>query len=161
MIRLRPATVDEAGLLSSLALRSKAYWGYSTTFVEACATELQVDRHHLTGSLFRCTVAELEQEIAGYYVLEKCSLSEWELDAFFIDPPHIAQGIGCQLIEHAKSTAASLGGSRILIQSDPNAAGFYRKAGGRLLDTRESDSIPGRYLPVFSIDVSEYRRCDL
>lgn len=160
-IRLRPATVDEAELLSDLALRSKAYWGYSATFMDACANELRVEQDRLTSPLVRCTVAELEQDIAGYYLLEKRSLSEWELDAFFIDPLHIGQGIGRQLIEHAKLEATFLGASRILIQSDPNAAGFYRTSGGRLLNFRESDSIPGRYLPVFSIDVSVYRKYEL
>lgn len=159
-IHLRPAKANEAEYLSALAMRSKAHWGYSATFMDACAEELRVEQDSLTGPLFRCTVAELdrdserERKIAGYYLLEKHSLSEWELEAFFVDPPHIGQGIGCQLIEHAKSTAACLGANRILIQADPNAADFYRKFGGRLLNYRESDSIPGRYLPIFSIDVS-------
>ncbi|MEM9513078.1 MAG: GNAT family N-acetyltransferase [Cyanobacteria bacterium P01_E01_bin.48] len=129
--------------------------------MDACENELIVEQNSLTSPIFRCTIAELAHDIAGYYLLEKHSLSEWELDAFFIDPPYIGQGIGRQLIEHAKSAAASLGANRILIQSDPNAAGFYQKFGGRLLNVRESDSISGRYLPVFSIDVSGHHKYEL
>ena len=34
-IAMRPARADEAGSLSSLALRSKAQWGYDAKFLEA------------------------------------------------------------------------------------------------------------------------------
>ncbi len=155
-IHLRPARLEEAEYLSALVIRSKAYWGYSADFMAACAGELRVERESLTNSLFRCTVAELGQAIAGYYLLQRRSPTQWELEALFVDPPHLGQGIGRQLIEHAKSTTASLGAGSILIQSDPHAASFYRAVGGRRLNHRESDSIPGRFLPVFSIDVSNH-----
>ena len=34
--------VDEADRLSDLAFRSKAHWGYSPEFMEACREELRV-----------------------------------------------------------------------------------------------------------------------
>ena len=45
---LRPARVDEAGLLSDLALRSKAHWGYSPEFIERCRTELCYSKQQLS-----------------------------------------------------------------------------------------------------------------
>lgn len=41
----------------------------------------------------------------------------------------------------------------MIIQDDPNAEAFYLAAGGVRTGDRESDSIPGRFLPLFVIDV--------
>ena len=38
-IKIRNAVVSEAKLLSDLAMRSKAYWGYSKEFMEKCRAE--------------------------------------------------------------------------------------------------------------------------
>jgi hypothetical protein len=37
---IREAVSSEAALLSALAMRSKAYWGYSSDFMEKCRAEL-------------------------------------------------------------------------------------------------------------------------
>ena len=46
----------------------------------------------------------------------------------------------------------------MIIQGDPNAKNFYLKVGGKLTGERESASIPDRYLPVFTIDLTENNR---
>ena len=43
----------------------------------------------------------------------------------------------------------------MIIQGDPNAKNFYLKVGAKLIGERESASIPGRYLPVFIINLTE------
>src|SRR5215831_20528801 len=48
---IRPAREDEAGELSDLALRSKAMWGYSPEFVEACRASLTVTVEDIRGTL--------------------------------------------------------------------------------------------------------------
>ena len=52
-----------------------------------------------------------------------------------------------------RTTAARRAGT-LLIQGDPHAVKFYEAAGGRQTGVRESDGIPGRYLPVFEVEVS-------
>lgn len=79
--------------------------------------------------------------------------TEIELDSLFVEPEHIGKGFGRLLIEHAKSTAAKMGATRLIIQGDPNAERFYLAAGAFVTGTRESGSIPGRYLPTFAIDL--------
>lgn len=96
-------------------------------------------------------VAELEGAIAGFYILERVSGEEFELDALFVEPARIGQGVGRRLIEHAKQAVAAQGGRRLVIQGDPHAERFYKAAGGVFSGRRESDSIPGRYLPVYVI----------
>ncbi|HSS64204.1 MAG TPA: GNAT family N-acetyltransferase [Gammaproteobacteria bacterium] len=146
---IRPAAASEAAQLSALALRSKAHWGYSAAFIEACREELTYDSDYLgTNTVF---VAESDAGIVGFYALERISESEAELTAMFVEPKHIGRGIGCALITHAKETARGSGFRSIIIQGDPNAVAFYQAAGGARCGERESGSIPGRVLPLFRI----------
>ena len=48
-----------------------------------------------------------------------------------------------------------LGSKVMIIQGDPNAQNFYLKVGGKLIGEKESASIPGRYLPVFIINLTK------
>ena len=40
-ITLQEAVLDDAECLSRIAIRSKAYWGYSAEFMDACIEELR------------------------------------------------------------------------------------------------------------------------
>ncbi|MCC5809653.1 MAG: GNAT family N-acetyltransferase [Ectothiorhodospiraceae bacterium] len=150
-ITLRSAQAGESGLLSELACRSKAYWGYSREFMEACRKELSESESGLFGPSRYCTVAEFNGTVVGYYALQSLAPDECELEALFVEPRHIGQGIGRALIEHAKSRARRNGARFMVIQADPNAVKFYLAAGGVQVGERESGSIPGRYLPEFEI----------
>ena len=123
--------------------------------MEACREELRVRPENLSNESFRYNIAELNNHIVGYYALERLSESTWELEAMFVEPAHIGTGIGHLLIEHAKKTATELGARKLMIQGDPNAERFYRAAGGALVGERESGSISGRYLPLFSIELAK------
>ena len=157
-IIIRDAAPDEAALLSDLALRSKAYWGYSDEFMEACRQELTVLPSHIKNGRMHYSVAERQCNTVGFYAIERLSDSEFELAALFVEPMHIGSGVGRALINHAKNHAAALGGRVIIVQSDPNAEKFYRAAGGRLTGVQESRSIPGRLLPTLEI-LPEETRC--
>ena len=74
-----------------------------------------------------------------------------ELEALFIEPDQIGKGLGRALIEHAIQMSHSSGATRMIIQGDPNAERFYLAAGAVQVGERESDSIPGRMLPLFEI----------
>jgi hypothetical protein len=105
-VATRRARPNEAAVLSELALRSKAYWGYSDEFMEQCRAE----------------------------------------------PNCIGRGIGRTLIEHAKSGVRRRHGTTLLIHGDPHVERFYRAAGGQLIGTIPSESIPARSLPLFRIE---------
>lgn len=148
-IAIRPAIASESAQLSALALRSKAHWGYSIEFIEACRQELTYDSEYLLRN--PVFVAEIDTGVVGFYALERVSETESELTAMFVEPEHIGRGIGRALISHAKETARGLGFGAIVIQGDPNATVFYQAAGGTRFGTRPSGSIPGRDLPLFRI----------
>jgi GNAT superfamily N-acetyltransferase len=152
---IRPARVDEARLLSELALRSKAHWGYSPEFLEACRAELSYGEGQLLSACMRFFVLESARRIVGFYALERQSRTDYELDALFVEPAFIGRGFGRLLIEHAKTVASAMGGTKLIIQGDPNAERFYLAMGGVLTGIQESGSIPGRFLPTFSVDLRE------
>ena len=148
-ILIRPADIGEAQLLSALALRSKAHWGYSAEFIRACRKELTYDPDYLRANTV--FVAEAGGKVSGFYALERVSENEAELGAMFVEPDCIGLGFGRALISHAKKTASRLGIGAIVIQGDPNAVDFYQAAGGTPCGKRESGSVPGRMLPLFRI----------
>lgn len=117
--------------------------------MQACRAELTYREDDIRNGHFY--VAEVDQTVVGFYAIDPLSEHEVELDAMFVEPAYIGQGYGRALIEHAKSTAAGLGHSTMVIQGDPNAERFYRSAGGEITGTKESGSVPGRFLPTFAI----------
>lgn len=152
-IALRCAVPEEASFLSSLSLRSKAHWGYSEDFIKSCVEELTFTPGQLENDDFNFVVAQTDQAIVGFYATKRLTLTQFELEALFVEPKHIGFGIGRQLIEHALDSIRTSNGAVLRIQGDPNAENFYIAAGGRKIGSKESGSIPGRYLPLFEISL--------
>jgi N-acetylglutamate synthase-like GNAT family acetyltransferase len=142
---IRPARADEAGLLSDLALRSKAHWGYDADFLEACRAELAVSADYIR----RAPVFVLEEDgrVVGFYGLREQG-TELELLYLFVEPAVIGGGHGRRLWEHAVWTAARLGFQKITIESDPYAEAFYLAMGARRVGVVPSSARPGRVLPL-------------
>ena len=149
--KIRQALPTESEHLSKLAFRSKAHWGYSNQFMQECLEELTLDNSYI-GSNPTFVIATLKN-IIGFYSLEHISTSEVELSYLFVDPDFIGKGYGGKLMAHAKKEAQHLGYSKMIIQGDPNAEGFYRSVGGLQVSIRKSASISNRELPIFSIDL--------
>jgi GNAT superfamily N-acetyltransferase len=153
---IRPAKGDEAVLLGELALRSKAHWGYSEEFMDACTAELTYTPEEVAAGGFR--VLEDDGDVRGFYALIKISPNTLELAAMFVDPGHIGRGYGRALMQHALAEARETDHiERLVIQADPNACGFYERAGARLIGERASDSIAGRVLPLYEIHTADTR----
>ena len=96
-------------------------------------------------------VLEQDGQLLGMCSLKELTPEEVDLDMLFVAPSAIGLGVGRQLVEHVKGIAAASGYRTILVESDPNAAGFYEKMGGRLVGHRAVPSIPGRALPLYRI----------
>ena len=152
MTGFRRARPTEAPLLSELAVRSRAYWGYPLEFMHACRDELSVDPESIDADGRFYETAIEDDRIAGFYTLD--GRGEFiELEALFVEPEHIGKGIGRQLIDRARRRAVELGARILTIQGDPHALEFYLAAGAVVVGERESDSIRGRMLPLLEIDL--------
>jgi GNAT superfamily N-acetyltransferase len=150
-VELRPARPDEAEQLSDLALRSKAYWGYSDEFIEACRAELTYRPEQIESS--RIVVAVAAEGVVGFYALAG-DPPVGELDGMFVDPDHIGNGAGGALFEHLLDAARQAGFTALQIGADPNAVGFYERHGAVRIGEEPSASIPGRMLPVLELDLT-------
>ena len=153
--RLRRAGPGDAAALSSLAFKSKAHWGYDIEFMKRCRQELTYSADQIEAARFRFMICEIDGAPAGFYALELLGDSKAELDALFVLPEFIGKGIGKLLVDHMKSEARLLGITTVTIQGDPNAEEFYAAIGATPAGYRESASIPGRYLPVFTLVIGE------
>jgi len=154
-VRLRRAGPGDADALSSLAFRSKASWGYGIEFMKRCRAELTYSAEQIESPRFHFMVGEIDGAPAAFYALEIKAEHEAELEALFVRPDLIGQGLGTLLVEHMKAKARRLGVACVTIQGDPNAEEFYASIGAQAVGYRESASIPGRYLPVFTLDIGQ------
>ncbi|MFJ3833200.1 GNAT family N-acetyltransferase [Streptomyces sp. NPDC090046] len=127
MVEVRAARPAEAEDLTGLVMRSKAYWGYGRGFLAACAEELRIRADDVTAR--RIVVAENERgEVLGVASLEGAGPLA-RLGLLFVEPSAVGQGVGRLLYRDVLRRAAELGVRRLVIDSDPHAAGFYRAMG--------------------------------
>jgi len=153
--RIRASDPGDAPKLSALAIRSKAYWGYADEFMQQCRNELTWSADHISARQFDFQSCFSGEELVGFYALNYIDEQLAELEALFVEPVHIGSGIGRRMIEHAKIRATSKRVTKILIQGDPHAEEFYLATGAMRCGSRQSSSVPGRRLPLFSIRLDQ------
>lgn len=146
---IRPARDGECALLTRLALRSKASWGYSEQFMADCVAELTISGEDIREHAF--FVLEQGGDVIGFCALRQSDDGRGELIDVFVEPSCLRQGHGRRLVEHAKEAARMQGWRSLVVEADPNAQAFYRSCGGRQIGTVPSGSIPGRRLPLIEI----------
>jgi GNAT superfamily N-acetyltransferase len=71
----------------------------------------------------------------------------------FAEPGVLRRGVGRTLFAWATDVAREKGATRLIIDSDPGAAPFYRRMGAYDLSQAPSGSIPGRMLPRLAINL--------
>ncbi|WP_293746636.1 GNAT family N-acetyltransferase [uncultured Paraglaciecola sp.] len=149
---IRFAKPEEAQLLSELAQCSKGHWPYDADFLASCKEELTYNESQLASPQYCFKVAELgNQTIAGFFALNFSESDSPELEALFVDPVLIGQGWGKQLLNAAVSVAKEHKAKSIKLQGDPFAEDFYLANGAVKVGETESNSIPGRFLPLLEI----------
>jgi GNAT superfamily N-acetyltransferase len=144
---IRPAWPGEAETISALAVRSKAHWKYSPEQMAVFRSELTVTPEQIPGR--RAHVLEEAGCLVGFYTLLPRDAKVAELEHLFVEPTELGRGVGTALFHHACGVALRAGFRDLVIQSDPNAAGFYRAMGARL-EREIPSSIPGRTIPYFA-----------
>lgn len=144
MLSLRPARDGECDALTALCLRSKAAWGYDAAFMERCRDELTLTPNRLKGSLSQ--VADDDGRLVGFAEIVVDGDTA-RLEKLFVEPGDFRAGAGRRLFDWAVRTAAAKGASVMTIESDPQAAAFYRRMGALDDGAVASASIPGRMIP--------------
>ena len=143
------ATISDLQKLTEIALKSKAFWDYSDAQIESWREDLTVTYKMFEDwNIYKYLI---ENEIVGFYILNRVNIRTSVLEFLFVTPRFIKQGIGKQLLDHAIEYCIEGSCAILNVLSDPNAEAFYLKNGFKLLATRES-SIPGRLLPELELE---------
>ncbi|MDX2159832.1 MAG: GNAT family N-acetyltransferase [bacterium] len=148
---IRRAVADDADALTRLTIASKAYWGYSRSFMRKARPYLTVTPAQIADDAI--FVLETDGQIAGYYqlveMLQRPSVI-W-MESLFVGPAFIGKGVGSALFDHAAHLARSLGYASMELEADPNAEDFYLRKGAVRIGGRESGIQKGRVLPLMRI----------
>lgn len=152
MKSIRRAQTIEAPILTQIALAAKRHWGYPENWIDAWREDLTITAEFV--QYHEVFAAVVNDTLIGFYALVKCE-ERTVLDHLWVLPEWIGKGIGRQLLIHALKRASANGARQIEIVSDPNAEGFYRKAGARKIGEVLS-AIEGqdRRLPRLAMDTS-------
>lgn len=126
-ITILPVRPADCPRLTQIARAAKAHWDYPPEWLTEWRDVLTVTSDYLN----RATVhkAVLDGTIVGFYAL-RGGADGLELDHLWVTPEVIGQGVGRLLFAHAVDAARGLGAHRIVVESDPNAVGFYEHMGG-------------------------------
>ena len=149
---IRPASVDEASVLTTIALDAKRYWGYPEHWIKHWEADLTISPEFIRAN--HVYVAEVAGEVRGFYAL--CvSGAKAELEHMWVTPSCIGTGIGKELFLDAMKRAAALEIRDVELTADPNAAGFYERMGAKRIGETDSpvDGVP-RKLPRLKINPS-------
>ncbi len=150
MLRLRPAQLADAAVLSALAFRSKAHWGYDDAFMAACRDELTISHDRITNDFV--VVAQIGDDVAALGCLSQKG-QDGEIEDVFVAPECMGQGVGRALMAALIDRARTLGLRRLALDADPHAEAFYARMGFVTVGKSPSGSIPGRFLPRMAMDL--------
>jgi ribosomal protein S18 acetylase RimI-like enzyme len=152
---IRRATAGDSPSLTRLALEAKAHWGYPAAWLDAWRDALTITPEYIESHtvLVAGSVAE-RPRILGVCALEERG-DRWQCEHLWVDPGAHRVGIGRALVKCALTIAGRRDpGCVVRVESDPHAAEFYRRLGGREVGAVPApmDGDAGRVLPLFELD---------
>ena len=149
---IRPASVDEASVLTTIAHDAKRHWGYPEHWIKHWESDLTISSDFIRGN--HVYVAEEDGEIQGFYALSVTD-NKAELEHMWVTPARIGTGVGKELFLDAMDRSTAMNIKRVDLTADPNAAGFYERMGATRTGevVTEMDGQP-RLLPRMKIEPS-------
>ena len=122
------AKPEAAAELTAIAFAAKRHWGYPEEWIAEWALQLTITPE------FVCEhptfVAREAAEILGVAAIEMDDLlREATIIHLWVKPLAMGRGVGSLLFVACEEAARHAGATRLKVESDPNAEGFYRKMG--------------------------------
>ncbi|WP_298782309.1 GNAT family N-acetyltransferase [uncultured Polaribacter sp.] len=146
------AIASDAKRLTNVALKSKAFWGYSNELIESWREDLTVSEQMVQQMIVYKYMQD--DEVVGFYILNQPENKTIELEFLFVLPKFIGKGIGKQLLYHSFEKAKSLHCLDMIVLVDPNAKYFYKSKGFVTIEKKKS-SIANRFLPLMKKDLNK------
>ncbi|MCG1036207.1 GNAT family N-acetyltransferase [Polaribacter sargassicola] len=146
------AVISDAENLTDIALKSKAYWGYSSELIEGWRSDLTVTPK----TIQTCNVYKIlaDKMAVGFYVLNNPKDDLIKLEMLFVLPLFIGKGKGKKLLTHAVEKAIETKVKTIELIADPNAIPFY-KSQGFLEKSKVGSAILDRFLSLMQKDLKQ------
>ncbi|MEG0327000.1 MAG: GNAT family N-acetyltransferase [Erysipelothrix sp.] len=145
--QIRKCRVDDIRKLETLALDSKASWGYDSTYLEKCHDVFVLDSILDENQTSRLVEDGL---IQGFYVIIHQDEKD-VLDYLFVNRDCMGEGIGKilwdDMVSHMRANVLD-------IEADAHATGFYEKQGAVRVGNTTS-SINQQLVPLL-----EYKKTD-
>jgi GNAT superfamily N-acetyltransferase len=146
---IRAAVPDDAEDLRRITAAAKGHWGYPAALVLPWAAAYDFSATTLASREVFVAVAERRPVAWAGLVPPVDGISL--LDDLWVEPPAMGGGIGRALFQESVRRAGELGAVSVEWETEPNAAGFYERMGGRRVGERVSEW--GRPLAVMSVPV--------
>ncbi|WP_291576359.1 GNAT family N-acetyltransferase [Clostridium sp. UBA4548] len=144
MISMNPASSCDCEELTNLAIRSEAYWGYDSNYMDRFKEIYKVDKEFINNNP-TYIIKENEDIVGSYGIL--ISEEESALEYFFIEPKYIGKGYGRLLWNHAIDICKRLNIKEFEIVTSPQAKEFYIKMGAKYQGEIESLVAKERIIP--------------
>lgn len=152
-VAIRPCRPGDAPALTRLAHAAKRHWGYPDALIALWAPALTFTRAFLASASAYAAVED--GRLVGVCAIAGRGRRR-ELEHMWVLPERIGRGIGRRLLGHAIRRELARGTRRLRIAADPNAEGFYRRLGARLVGA--VPSMPaGRTLPLLELELTARR----
>ncbi len=144
MVHIRPAETHEAGKLTSIAIKSEAYWGYDPEFMKNFEEIYKVTEDFIREN--PTFVMQEEDTVVGFYAVI-AGEKQNELEYFYIEPQRIGKGYGKIMWNHLEEYCMKLGMRDIEMVTSPQARAFYERMGAVHVAEVESFLRKGRMIP--------------
>ncbi|WP_417686099.1 GNAT family N-acetyltransferase [Roseibium sp.] len=148
-LKIRAAHPGDTNALTDIMHRAKASWGYDDAALAGFRNAFRITQ----GCLNRLDmlVAELDGKPVGFAggKLEGAGPdAPYLIDYLFVAPEEGRKGIGRLLLTRLSDQARFRGATRLRLESDHFARGFYETLGYTVTGTRPSQMAPDRVLPI-------------
>lgn len=150
-MKVEKAKITDAEKLTSLTLKSKAYWNYAEEQIEKWRPELTITAAYIDkNEMYKLII---DDQLIAYYAYFRLDKGKVKLDNMFITPEFIGMGYGKLLMMDFMNRVKPSGYTKIMLDADPNAKGFYEKLGFSAVG-RIKSSMSNRFLPVMEKNIS-------
>lgn len=125
-VSLQSAQPADASVLTAIAHAAKRHWGYPEAWIARWTDSLTLTPDYF--GRHPVVLARAGEAIVGFYAL-RFAADAAQLDHLWVLPAAMGQGLGRALFTHAASAARQQGATRLWVESDPYAEGFYQHLG--------------------------------
>lgn len=150
LILYRPTETDLTDI-NELILSAKRSWNYPEHLIELWKPDMFISSDTLDEQEFWIARNETE-ELVYVYSISQQTKAVYELNDCWVAPQFKGQGYGKDLFTHLLQTLSCKNAETLVIVSDPNAEGFYKRMGASKVGEHTSKP-EGRMLPVLELQL--------